>query len=801
MKNNRKPSIEKIKKTEHANLSPPSRQAARRSIAPISRRSFLGRTSLGGAASVVTLAASTNAWTQSTTQSTAQSSGAAAEASGPSVTTLHVQSSRAVNRFEPNRSLGSSMDDLTPQLIREVYTPEDVKLCLSTGWGPITYRNHTELSRQAWHWNPNGAWSDAAHQRGYFVGSAELGAPITDSFPYDLEHRGASGGDSRGYSRLTDGNPRTFWKSNPYLSRHFTGKDDALLPQWVIVDLRRAQAVDTVRIAWAEPRATVYEIQYWNGPGDPLKWEDVDLSQFRDSGPLPRMSRAPKGVWTRFPNGSVKNGGAGAVSHRVGASPVRARFIRILMSQSSGLPSPDAADGDHDIRHRSGYAIHEIWIGRTLADGSFADLTDHSPDANQTPTHVSSTDCYSTAQSQGKTGGDQTGMDLFFTSGITNNLPAMIPVAVLYSTPEDAANQILYLKRRKYPIAWVEMGEECDGKHCMPEDYAELYIQFADAIHKLAPETRIGGPALQGINLDIWVWPDAQGRTSWTERFVDYLKAHNHLQDLTFFSFEQYPFDPRRICWADLLLQPEINHSLIDALRYAGVPERVPLMVDESSIAANVTEVMSGMFSGLWLADTVGSFLRYGGAAYYHSPIQPQPNFRGARGYATWSNFFCNRNLKVTGYTAFYYVGELINKEWVTHGAGACELYAVDGGLVDDAGRNWITAYAVKRPDGEWSLMIINKDRDRAHPVRIAFSARGNRLAQSPEGARAGYFSGSVHMATFGSEQYVFHGTSPDSVANPDLPPVHSTIQADRETTVSLPKCSVTILRGRVEGL
>lgn len=79
--------------------------------------------------------------------------------------------------------------------------------------------------------------------------------------------------------------------------------------------------------------------------------------------------------------------------------------------------------------------------------------------------------------------GSHTGLDLFFTSGITNNLPAMVPVSMLYSTPDEAAAQIVYIKKRGYPLAWVEMGEEPDDKHATPEDYGALYIQFADAIH------------------------------------------------------------------------------------------------------------------------------------------------------------------------------------------------------------------------------------------------------------------------------------------------------------------------------
>ena len=56
----------------------------------------------------------------------------------------------------------------------------------------------------------------------------------------------------------------------------------------------------------------------------------------------------------------------------------------------------------------------------------------------------------------------------------------------------------------------------------------------------------------EGVNEDIHVWPDAQGRTSWMGRFVDYLKAHDRLGDLAFVSFEHYPFEPLRYYVEDL---------------------------------------------------------------------------------------------------------------------------------------------------------------------------------------------------------------------------------------------------------
>jgi hypothetical protein len=128
------------------------------------------------------------------------------------VTVLRVDTSKAVTSFDPDQSLGSSMDELSVPVIEKIYTPEMVRQWLSAGWGPITYRNHTELAIEAWHWNSNGKWSDAANQRGYFIGDAEPTGFIHDSFGYPLPHRGttADGGAGNGFGRVTDGDPATF---------------------------------------------------------------------------------------------------------------------------------------------------------------------------------------------------------------------------------------------------------------------------------------------------------------------------------------------------------------------------------------------------------------------------------------------------------------------------------------------------------------------------------------------------------------------------------------------------------------
>jgi len=143
-----------------------------------------------------------------------------------------------VRQFDPDAALGSSMDILQHSQLDTVYSEATLKESLSAGWGPITYRQNTALTVAAWHWNPHGTWSDAAHQSGYFTGSAEPKESLPSSYGYPLPHRGNTRGDDSGdkFSRLTDGDPASYWKSNPYLTKRFTKEDDALHPQWIVVD-------------------------------------------------------------------------------------------------------------------------------------------------------------------------------------------------------------------------------------------------------------------------------------------------------------------------------------------------------------------------------------------------------------------------------------------------------------------------------------------------------------------------------------------------------------------------------------
>jgi hypothetical protein len=479
---------------------------------------------------------------------------------------------------------------------------------------------------------------------------------------------------------------------------------------------------------------------------------------------------------------------------------IPARYLRIWMTESSNTCD---THGSRDKRNCVGYAINELYIGTISGDGEFHDVVKHVASRQQTITWPSSVDPWHAASDLDYGRGDQIGFDFFFHCGVTRGLPAMIPVAILYTIPEDAANEIAYLYKRKYPISWIEMGEEADGQRVLPEDYATLYIQFAKAIHKLVPQAPLGGPAFEGTPGDVDSWADGNGRVSFLGRFVDYLKARDHLPDFRFFSFEHYPcYNHPCTEWNSLYHEPEYIEHVIQAWKDNGLPPNIPFFMTEGNdLRDNVGGTVKG---GLWLADYVGAFLTAGGSGTYYFHYIASPG-NGGGGFMPIDD-----NNRVRYYTPQYLAAQVIAKEWVQPVDAIHKLFRVSSDVRDTAGNILVTAYALERPDGQWSVMLVNKDADSGHTVKVSFA----------DGSGHGrFFSGTVDRVVFGAAEYQFHpdpvspGDTPPSGRggggrgraplrghpDPDGPPSKSTIAAAVQSTgYELPKASIVVLRGHL---
>jgi len=685
-----------------------------------------------------------------------------------------------VNSFSPFQALGGAIDRLragtgAPSAEDRRPTREEIekntdtlladpvlKGILGAGWQPVTYRQNTELMVEAWHWNAHGTWSNASKEEGYFAGGAVPTETIRHSWAYPLPHRGFSRGDGNGWSRLTDGDPKSYWKSNPYLTKPFTGEDDSLHPQWVIIDLGAKVDINAIRIAWANPYARRYAVQFWTG----------DLEPFYDG--------TTKGTWQTFPKGTVTEGKGGTIPLKLVSWMVPVQYLRIWMTESSNTCD---THGPLDKRNCVGYAINELYVGMLSADGRFTDVVRHVPSREQTVTWPSSVDPWHAASDLDYSRGDQIGFDLFFTSGITRGLPTMVPIAMLYATPEDAAAEIAYLYKRHYPISRIEMGEEADGQHMLPEDYGALYLQFAAAIHRLVPQAKLGGPAFEGTFGDVEVWPDAAGRVSWLGRFLDYLRAHGRMNDFTFFSFEHYPFQDQKtaVTWSDLFKEPGFVSHVVQAWKDNGLPPNIPFFMTEGNWGGRSGP--SDVKGALWLADYVGSMMTAGASGTFYFHYMPSPGGRGGF-------LLLDKDYHVIAYPPQYLAAQVITREWVQPVDSPHRLFKVSSDVTDASGNLLVTAYAVERPDGQWSLMLINKDHENDHAVKVVFV--------DSETKRERCFSGQVDRIAFGDAEYRWHREGTSGRADPDGPPSKSTITGGAEALYQLPKASIIVLRGRI---
>lgn len=678
-----------------------------------------------------------------------------------------IDAKRPVKTFDPNRDLGAGIDGHDFGEIDQLLSTENIKQMLTTGFKPISYRLRTELANEVWHWNPQGTWSDAENERGYWTSNAQSDGDISLCYGYKLPRRGNTidQADNEGYSRIDDGDADSFWKSNPYLDEHFTGENNRLHQQWIVIDLGAEKTINAIKILWGTPFAARYEIQYG---------KVADISD---------ISQNPPELWHTFQNGKVETKIGGEIQTKLSDKFVKTRYLRVLLKQSSET----APKNSTDVRDGLGYAVREIYVGSIENGGHFKDEIRHGAAAKkQTEIYVSSTDPWHRAGDIDRNT-EHIGFDRLYKSGLTNDMTVLIPVGLLYDTPENAAAEIAYLKAKNYKFERVEMGEEPDGQNVAPEDFAALYVQWTNAIHKIAPEIKLGGPSFQEIEPDTRGYKTELGNPVWFERFINYLEERGRADDFSFFSFEWYPFD--EVCRnpaAQLVKMPSMLVDYINVFRKHGLKTDVPLVISEYGFSAFSAEAEVDLEGAIFNADTIGKFLSIGGAAAYLYGYEPNHVERDFPCTAGNNMLFLGDDAgKIKYKTATYFGAQLLMREWLESAGGEHQLFSVE--MKTEQEKSVIDAYAVKRPDKKWAIMLINKSPKNAWTINIRFTA----------GKTEKSFIGDVDFYQFSSKQYQWNA----KLARPTKsePPEHKIINSNNPKNIKLPPYSLTVLRGSVD--
>jgi hypothetical protein len=253
--------------------------------------------------------------------------------------------------------------------------------------------------------------------------------------------------------------------------------------------------------------------------------------------------------------------------------------------------------------------------------------------------------------------------------------------------------------------------------------------------------------------------------------------------------------------------EPGLVSHILQVWHDDGVPTDMPMFITEGNLSSSASETFQDIFAGLWLADYIGAFLNAGGNGVYffhYLPLQMEPGCNSSPG--TFGMFTVNKNYEIQQPLPQFFVAQMINLDWVQPGGREHEVYSATSDVRDGAGHELVTAYAVKRPDGQWSVMLVNRDQEVAHKVRVFFQGRAGAVA----------FGGPVEISTFGSAQYQWHPAATNFMAHaehaaertvvaytkgwadPDGPVARTKENAGKDTEYELPAASVTVIRGRV---
>lgn len=667
-----------------------------------------------------------------------------------------------LNSFIPSKNIGGAIDGHFKGDIDQMITSANIKTMLSVGLKPVSYRLRTELAGEVWHWNPKGKWSDSMHQQGYWISDTTSEKPILLSYGYRLPRRGNTHDQANndGYSKIDDGDTNTFWKSNPYLDSFYTHESNKQHPQWIIIDLGKQQAVNAIKIKCGNPYPLSYQIDYARN-NDP---EYFDPYQ--------------PGIWFPFRKNAIDNSNRVDRIIQICNTPQKARFIRVFFTKSSGTCDSNSTD----IRDKLGFAIKEIEVGKLEANGKFRDLVHHAPNGRQSVVYVSSTDCWHTEKDLDPNV-EQLGIDRFFTSGLTSKEPAMLPAALLYDSPENVCALVEYLLKKRYPVDEVEMGEEPEGQMFSPIDYAALYSNLAKKIHAHAPDLKIGGPSFASLSAE----PDDSTtftESRWTSLFLNYLKEHSTLHLFNFFSFEWYPFDdlckpssPQLLKAPEMLSQAMLNiHKVL--------PQGVPMDITEYGYSAYEGKREAEIEGGLMYADILGEFLNLGGGKsflYGYEPAFLQQST--VCGFGNNMLFGLGDSGKIKFKTSAFYMMQSIINYWAQPAESMVEIYPAKSDILTNKKQPFISAYCLRAGDGQWRIMLINKDPRRSLGVKVNI-----------ENTISGHVSplDSKHLLQLSKKQYHWVADGMNSHPSKSQPPVLKNISEGSK--ILLPPYSFTIL-------
>ena len=576
-------------------------------------------------------------------------------------------------------------------------------------------------SSDDFHWNGTGSF-DANN---YWVPS---GTNYSAGFQDNETYRGTTSSYGTA-SHITDGNTATAWLSN--VDTDFPNN------QWVILDLGGATAFNSVSIVWGTPYAATFQVQYWPTTGWP-----------------PPLNDNSSNKWITTSVGTVTGTGG---TQTVNFTAVSAEYVQILLTSSSA-----GAGG--------AYSIDEAYVlnGASVVSNNTSSAT------SQTQVQVSSTDpassLYYTASPPGFTdfGSYMTYVNSFSDPNgpATQHAIPLITVNVGTGTAQEAASWVYYAnKQMGYNIKYWQIGNETEGAWetggpLPAQDYVRRYIEYYTAMKAVDPTIIITGPVAGSFG-DTSNMYDGK---SYVQDFISILNSKGAIADLNAIDYHWYPNYGNYTAAAALS-----STSTLDAfpaqlngwLTTAGVanPTTVPVLMSEFNVDPSDENFQVQLGNGLWVADALGHFITDFGSRGY---CNLWATLNGGSGdTSTTGGDLGYLNVNNDGYQyqahATYWAMQMMTNDWAIPGDVNPHhlIQTTIGGAA--APPSLFAAYSDYRPDGVFSLVVVNKNPNDSYATWITG------LPFTPNVTASGW--------TYTSANYVWETTSTPYHASTDSAP------------------------------
>ena len=266
------------------------------------------------------------------------------------------------------------------------------------------------------------------------------------------------------------------------------------------------------------------------------------------------------------------------------------------------------------------------------------------------------------------------------------------------------------------------------------------------------------------------------------------------MRDFNFFSFEWYPFDDVCAPPAPQLAQHSALFSeIMRSLDGDGLNRAIPRIITEYGYSAFAGKAEVDLPGAILNAEIAAQFLTMGGSAAYLYGYEPNSVIHEKEVCDAWGNLMLLQENDEGGKPVplpCYYGAKLLTQEWALPGNGLHEIFPA-ACKIKGKKNPLVAAFAVRRPDRQWAVLLLNKDPKRACAVRLNF--RDSKTGKTAK------FAGTLRITQYSQKQYRWKANGANGHPIRNFPPKISTLPASHKAPVLLPAYSITVIRGRIE--